>query len=84
MWRGGGLAEKVRKRLVQGALILFSGFVLLMLGLGPATVLGEERVIGTERIWVKPGGSDSDTIVLSISSDIFDKLPSSYGGVGGF
>lgn len=68
----------------QGALILFTGFVLLIIGLSPAAVLGEERDIGTERIWVKPGGSHSDSIVLSISSDIFDKLPSNYGGVGGF
>ena len=56
---------------------LFVCISLIISTIGIANAIGSTTDIGSQRIWLKPGGSKFDWITVEIGSEIFDKLPSS-------
>lgn len=71
------MTKSVGRLLRLDVLALFVCISLIMSTIGIANAIGSTTDIGSERIWLKPGGSKFDWITVEIGSEIFDKLPSS-------
>ena len=70
--------EKLRR--LQNVLILLACISLIISTIGIANAIGSTTDIGSQKIWLQPGGSKFDSITIEIGSEIFDKLPSISSG----
>jgi len=70
----------VRRLFRLDVLALFVCFSLIISIIGVVNAIGSTTDIGSQRIWLKPGGSKFGWVDIEIGSGIFDKLPSSSSG----
>jgi len=71
------ITRTVEKQLRLHVFALFVCISLIISIIGIANALGSTTELGSQRIWLKPGGSKLDWISIEIGSGIYDKLPSS-------
>jgi len=74
------MTRTVGRLLRSDVLVLFVCISLIISAIGIANAVGSTTDIGSERIWLKPGGSKFGWIDVEIGSEIFDKLPSPSSG----
>ena len=78
------MIRTVERLLRLDVFALFVCISLIISTVGIVNAVGSTTDVGSERIWLKPGGSKFGWIDIEIGSEIFDKLPSGGFPSGGF